>query len=312
MSRKPLTVSKRIQYAAEYIPLRCAVFLSDILPLSMSTAMIKGLAKVAFGCMKKRKAIAVDNILKAGVRDNQKDAEALALASFQHFAVLILESLQSGRRFNADNWQDRVKVTMTPELKAVIDDPKQGLIMTSGHFGNWEVAGQLLSTLKPVNGVSRPMKNPFVENLLQKRKPRHNFRMTPKHDMDMTRFLETLKNGEVLALMIDTHAPDDRAMRIDFFDRPASTYTAVALLHLVTRTPMCFGWCVRTGLMEYEMGASGPFMHERTGNKEEDARAILTLLTTELEKVIREHPEQYLWGHRRWKLSDKLEAEAKS
>ena len=301
MTTRPLSAKKRLQYTAEYIPLRMAVLLTDILPLKMGAAMVGGTARMAYKCMSKRRGIAIDNILKAGIRSTKVEADALAQASFEHFALLIFESLQSSRRFNADNWQDRIKVEMSPELRKVVGDPEQGLIMTSGHFGNWEVAGQLLSTIKPVNGVSRPMKNPFVENLIQKRKPRHRFRMTPKHDMDMTRFLDTLKNGEVLALMIDTHAPDDRAMRIDFFGRPASTYTAVALLHLVTKTPMCFGWCVRKGLMDYEMGASGPFMHERSGNKQEDIRAILTMLTSELESVVRKHPEQYLWAHRRWK-----------
>jgi KDO2-lipid IV(A) lauroyltransferase len=304
MSGASISASKRLQYSLEYVPLRLAVALTDVLPLHMSESMIRGLSRLAFSRMHKRRGIAVDNILKAGIRSSVPDAEALALASFQHFSLLVFESLQSGRRFAAENWQDSIKVEMPPELHQIIHDPSQGLIMTSGHFGNWEIAGQLLSTIKPVNGVSRPMKNPYVERLLQKRKPRHQFRMTPKHDMDMTRFLATLKQGEVLALMIDTHAPDDRAMRINFLGRPASTYTAVALLHLVTRVPMCFGWCVRKGLMDYEMAAAGPFVHDRTGNKMDDIEAILTLLTAELENVIRKYPEQYLWAHRRWKISD--------
>jgi len=90
-------------------------------------------------------------------------------------------------------------------------------------------------------------------------------------------------------------------MMVDFFGVPASTHTSPALLHLVTRAPLSFGYCLRTGRMAYKMVALAPIRHEPTGNKEKDVRAVLQTIHRCLEDAIRAHPEQYLWAHRRWR-----------
>ena len=116
----------------------------------------------------------------------------------------------------------------------------------------------------------------------------------------MGRFISVLKNGEVLALMIDQYA-GQRGMMVEFLGRPASSHTAVALLHLVTRTPLCFGYCVRTGRMSFRLKALRPINHRPTGDKQRDVKAILEKLNRELENAVRQNPEQYLWAHRRWR-----------
>ena len=90
-------------------------------------------------------------------------------------------------------------------------------------------------------------------------------------------------------------------MMVEFFGHEASTHTAIALLHLTTKIPICFGCCRRTGPFKFELSATGPFTFERTGNKEQDVRLILEALNHELEEQIRQDPSQYMWAHRRWK-----------
>ena len=114
------------------------------------------------------------------------------------------------------------------------------------------------------------------------------------------RFASILRDGEVLALLGDQFA-GPRGVMIDFFGHPASTHSTAAMLHLVTRAPMCFAWCRRTGPMKFEIGTTGLIRHERSGDRKRDVREILERLNHELERVIREAPEQYLWAHRRWR-----------
>ena len=90
-------------------------------------------------------------------------------------------------------------------------------------------------------------------------------------------------------------------MAVDFFGHPAQTHTSAALLHLVAKAPLCFAACWRTGPMSFELETSPPIKHERTGKKDNDIRAILEELNHHLEGMIRRHPEQYLWAHRRWR-----------
>jgi KDO2-lipid IV(A) lauroyltransferase len=183
---------------------------------------------------------------------------------------------------------------------AVLREPGRGLILVSGHLGNWEIAARALSAIKPVLGIARPMNNPLAEALLRARLDSANIEWTAKHAADAGRLLGAVRGGKLLALLIDQHARD-RGMPIDFFGAPAWTHTSPALLHLVTGAPLVFGFCWRTGPMSYAIEALKPIFHAPTGNKEHDIRAILARLTRELETAIRAHPEQYLWVHRRWK-----------
>jgi len=291
---------RRIRYLVEYCFVRLLLFLLDRLPLSFCARLANGAADIAFRLHASRRRIAIDNILVSGITADRREAERIARASFRHFARLVAESLKSDAYFSRHPWTECVDWRISPELQQILDDPSRGLILACGHLGNWEIAAQLLSHRKPVVGITRPMNNPYVNRLMQARKPRNRFELTPKHDANMARLVSALKEGKVLAIMIDQHARD-RGMMIDFFGRPAATHTAIALLHLVTRTPLCFGACVETAPMQFRFHASGPLRFEPTGDKQQDIRRILEHLTRELETAIRAHPEQYMWGHRRWR-----------
>ena len=143
------------------------------------------------------------------------------------------------------------------------------------------------------------MNNPYTDALMKKRKPRNAFTLTPKHSANMGRLLKTLRSGNILALLTDQHAR--HGMMVDFFGISASTHTSHAMLHLITKTPMCFGYCVKTGPMQFMLKASLPITVPRTGKRDEDVRGILEQLSRELETAIRAYPEQYLWAHRRWR-----------
>jgi KDO2-lipid IV(A) lauroyltransferase len=277
-----------------------ALSLIDGLSLPAAGKVVTRLADLAYFFSFSRRKTAKTNILRSGIVTDHREAAAMARESFRHFALLVLESLKSDRLLNADNWRDMVDIDVHPETLALFEKPGQGVILVSGHLGNWEIAAQLLSHLKPVVGVTRDMNNPYADRLIKQRKPRNRFSLTPKHHADSARFLSVLKEGNILALLIDQHA-SRKGMLIDFFGIPASTHTSPALLHLVTRTPICFGYCIRTGPMSYRLKASAPIVHESTGRREDDVKSILKELTGRLEQAIRENPLQYLWAHRRWR-----------
>lgn len=277
------------------------VSLVSAMPVSVALRLARILADVYYHADSRRRATAVSNIQRAGVVGTEVAARRLARESFRHFAAVLVESLKAGEVFDERNWRERAEVAITPACFQALESAGQGVLLVSGHLGNWELAAQLVSFVKPVVGITRRMSNPHVEQVIQRLKPRNRFRLTPKHDAgDPGRLVSVLKGGEVLALLIDQYG-GGRGVPVDFFGSPASTHAGVALLHLITRAPLCFGYCVRTGKMKFRLVAGDPVTFERTGRKEDDVRRILTTLTGQLEGAIRLYPEQYLWAHRRWR-----------
>ena len=289
-----------IRHGLEYAVVLTVLFAVDLLPLTASEWIIRRLADAWFMMDGKRRRIAAENIQRCGISESPSEIRSIARASFQHVGVLILDSLKSGQVYSAQNWKDRVELDIDAEAMRLLEDSGQGIILVSGHVGNWEIAAQLLSFVKPVTGVTRPMNNPYVETLVQKRKPRNQFKLTPKYHANALRYLSVLKSGEVLALLTDQHA-QSHGMMIEFFGVPAATHTTPAMLHLVSRAPLCLGVCIRRGPMDYLLRAGKPIRFEPTGDREADVRAILEMINRALEQVIREYPAQYLWAHRRWR-----------
>ena len=293
----------RPRYIAEWIGLRAALFLADRLPRRAATALAAGAGSLWYALDRARRRTALENLRRSGVAPDPRAAARIARASFRHFGVLAVESLQASRCIDASNWRRHVGLDAHPAAWELLTAPGQGVILVSGHLGNWEVAAQIVSYLKPVVGVTRNMNNPYTDRLIRARKTRDRFTLTPKHDADALRFLSVLRQGSVLALLIDQYARS-RALTLPFFGIPAATHTSPALLHLVTGAPLCFGYCLRTAPLSYRFHAAAPIRERRSGNREADVRRILERLTRELETAIRAAPEQYLWAHRRWRAPE--------
>lgn len=295
----------RARHAVEAAFLRLTLALLDRAPIGAALGLARALADGWFACDAPRRWVARENILRAGLAPDPAAARRVARASFRHFATLIVESLLSDRFLRPETWAAHITLEIPPETRRLLEDPEQGVILASGHLGNWEIAAQALSLFKPVVGVTRRMNNPAADRIMRERKPRARFRLTPKHDAaDPTRFLRELHDGAILALLADQHAPKG-GMIVPFFGRPAATHRSIALLHRVSKAPLCFGYCARVAPLRFKLVADAPLAVASRPTRDEDVRAILVELNTRLEAAIRAYPDQYLWAHRRWRVPER-------
>ena len=281
--------------------MRAMLAVLDRLPTSAAFAFARRAADAWFRFGATRRQVAMDNIRRAGIATDAPRARRIARASFRHFAVMAVESALSGRFLRADNWRDCVELDVAPETMRLFEDPNQGVILCSGHLGNWEIAAQILSFIKPVIGIASRMANPETDRIIQARRQGFQYEAAPKFaPEDPRRMLKVLKRGSALALLGDQNATPD-GIWVPFFGRPACTHRSIPIVHMVSKAPMLFGYCVRTGPARFRMVAGPPIRAERTGDREADVRAILQEYHARLETAIRAYPEQYLWAHRRWR-----------
>lgn len=288
-----------MRHRLEYWALSAVFGIVDRVPSRAALAFARGVARLWWGFDLRRRRVARDNVLASGITTDPREARRIGRASAQHFGMLVVESLKSAEILEGSGGAG-LEVEIEPDVRAVLEDPERPLILASGHFGSWEVAAQYLSRYKPVAGITRPMNNPLVEALVARRKPRYRFEPIPKYAADARRFLAVLEERRILALLVDQHAREG-GVRVDFFGRPAATYTTAAMLHLVTGAPLCFAVCRRIAPMRFRLTSSGLIERRRSGDKQADVRAILDALNRHLEAAIRTDPGQYLWGHRRWR-----------
>jgi KDO2-lipid IV(A) lauroyltransferase len=290
-----------LRHAVEFRALQGVLFALDRLQMGRAESLARALGRSWFRVDPRRLRVAVANVLRAGFAEDAAEARQLAYKSAEHFALVVVESLRSADILgDAPRQSESIELALHPTVLAALEDPDRPLIISSGHFGNWEIAAQLLSRWKPVAGITRPMNNPRVEELVQQRKPRYRFHPIPKYGIEPKRFLDVLRRGEILALLTDQHARSG-GVPIPLFGHPVSTYTTPAMLHLVAKAPLCFAACRRVGPMRFRVESSPLIERRRSGDRAADVRWILEQLNGYLEEAVRDAPEQYLWGHRFWR-----------
>jgi len=116
--------------------------------------------------------------------------------------------------------------------------------------------------------------------------------------------LATLKAGRVLGIMGDQDARR-AGIFVEYFGRPASTARGPALLAMRAGATIATFYTIRKPGWKpgYDIYIT-PLRDEETGGGRAGRVAALTqAFTRRLEEFVCEHPEQYLWHHRRWKTS---------
>lgn len=287
-------------YLLEAAFVRVFFGLVGLAPMPLVLAVAEVSARLAFLLWGQRRRIAIDNLLKSGLCPDEAAARRLAFASFRSFTLMIAEGLVARRRIHAQNWSEFVTYRLTPEAQQLLSGSSQGLLLASAHLGNWEVAVRAASMRKPMFVVYRPFNNPYLNRVVHAARAGEQVRLVSRLDHEPMKFIQALAAGDAVAFMIDQHAAKTR-VQVQFFGRPAWTTRSVAMLHLATRAPILVACAVRTGPLRYEVQVVGPIQVARTGDREHDCQAITQALTTEIEKMARAHPDQYMWGHRRWK-----------
>jgi KDO2-lipid IV(A) lauroyltransferase len=104
-----------------------------------------------------------------------------------------------------------------------------------------------------------------------------------------------------VGILMDQNTSLQEGMFIDFFGLPAATTTSVALFALRTDAPILPGYLTPLCGGRYKIKFLPPIEVIRTGNKDRDLEVNTRRLNEVLEKIIREQPESWLWGHMRWK-----------
>jgi KDO2-lipid IV(A) lauroyltransferase len=296
-----VTAARTLWYRVQYMMARGLSALVAISPLPLLLGLAHAAARLAFLFWRRRRQIAVDNILQAGLSPTAAGARAIALTAFQTFAVMVVESAIMRRRMTRENWREYVQLDASPEVERSLLQPGQGLIVASAHLGNWEVAARAASMLKPMCAIYRPFTNPYLDRAVRAQREAEGLRLVSRLADSPLRLLRALAHGEIVALMIDQHAVRGR-VAVQFFGRPAWATKSVAMLHLTTRAPVLVACAVRVRPLRYALRVVGPVTCERTGDREKDALALTQALTSEIEAEVRRYPEQYMWGHRRWRV----------
>jgi KDO2-lipid IV(A) lauroyltransferase len=269
------------------------------LPRRLVLALGSGLGRVWGALDARHLRIAADNLRQAFPDWDEPRVQATAHGVYRHFASVLLEILWMQGRPVAE-LSALTDVEGLEHMQAALARGR-GVVSPIAHLGNWELQGVATAPLIGSSAViARPLDNAALdERLVSFRRSTGNVVIYKKKALP--EILRTLREGRVVAVMIDQNVQASDGIFVPFFGRPACTTTVAAALAIKTGCPLVPAHCVRRADGRYLM-AYGPVVDwPRTGRKDEDVAALTQHLTSIIEGWVRETPEQWLWLHRRWK-----------
>jgi KDO2-lipid IV(A) lauroyltransferase len=285
-----------------YLLSRFALASVGHLPRPGAILILEALARLVYRLDRSHRAIARVNLTIAfpGLTPGQR--EGIARKSFQSAARNLLEvSRMPG--LNRENIRGLVQYDPQRGLSnyELAAARGRGILYLTGHFSAWELLPAAHALYgHPLSFVTRPLDNARLEEHLFKLRELTGNRVIYKRN-SARRILEELKAGGSVGILMDQNTSLQEGIYADLFGLPAATSTSIALLALRTEATVLPGYLSPAPQGRYTIKFLPPVELTRTGDTSSDIAENTRAFNRILEGIIREQPETWLWGHKRWK-----------
>jgi KDO2-lipid IV(A) lauroyltransferase len=289
----------RFRHRLEYGLLRTVTFLLRLVPLDVARWIGEGIGRLGYFPLGVRRTTVERQIAAAFPGLGATGVRQLARQSYANLGRLAIELalLPSMKQEGLDALFEE---DSDFEVLQRLGVEHRGLVLFSGHVGNWELAGAYLASRGvKMNAVVRRMANPLFDGFLNRTRRRVGMRIV--YDSDAVReLIRGHKEGRSAALIADQGVLGLASTFVPFFGRPAKTPRGPAVFALRFQAPIVFVAAVRQPSGKYRMCCE-EIVVASTGDRDSDVDATVANFTAALERLVRRYPDQYFWQHRRWK-----------
>lgn len=244
-----------------------------------------------------RVKVVIENLERSDLNLTPEQKQALIRKIYKNLSDILLESLKSFS-MNRASVRKRHKV-LNPEVAEPFYLNGQSLILATGHLGNWEWGSLSAAIQTPfrILGFYKPLKNKYINRLIYLSRARFGtiLAATRETSHSFTNYQEV----PTVFLMAADQNPRrvEQAIWVRFMGRETAFLHGLEKYAPTHQLPIIFAAINRVKRGNYELELSvlteNP-SHHKPGE-------ITQMYANKLESVIREHPEDWLWTHRRWK-----------
>ncbi|MDR2604288.1 MAG: lysophospholipid acyltransferase family protein [Desulfovibrio sp.] len=231
---------------------------------------------------------------------SDEEAVRIARQSFRENFLSFLEILHVGRFFTAQS----VRVVHHPEIKVLLEQETQPIIIVTAHLGSWELMAGLSTDLLPRRKgmvVVRSRRNRALNRLMAELRGACGVEVVD-HRRASAIVLPGLRQGSVAAFLADHNAARKEAVFLPFLEDIAAVNMGPAGMALRTKAAVYPVFLLRDGKGGHILHFFPPLYTENLeGSIRERIRAIAAFYTDVVADMVRMYPEQWFWMHRRWK-----------
>jgi len=257
------------------------------------------LGRCAFTILKKRRKVAISNILRVFKNYDGKQAYEVALRCFENLGVNFVEALLLPY-IRTKEYEKR----FTIENRRYVDEAlllNKGMIALVFHYANWEIMGVASWFFKnPIVVLARPLKRHRLINEFMNRM-RTSTGLTVIENVNTSKdVMRFLKENKIIAILGDQREKRSKGVYVDFFGESVPATRGITMIGMKTGAPVLPVYFVSKGFLKYVIRCNKPLEMERKGNIEELIRQNTRKFNAFLESIILENPYDWFCVHRRW------------
>ena len=191
------------------------------------------------------------------------------------------------------SWQDCVRSAMAPG---------KGAIITTGHFGSWDLAGAIAARQVPLSAIADTFKDPRLNGLLQGHRRDKSVEIIPASDA-ARRAMQELVASRAVAIVIDRPVTRERGVEVTYFGHRTYVPAGSAVLAVKSGAPVMPGYVWYAPNNGYYIRAFPPMfpraVHDSTEKAQEIQRLTQYMFACQ-EEVVRQCPTQWFMFRRFW------------
>jgi KDO2-lipid IV(A) lauroyltransferase len=279
-----------VEYGAALVVLKTL----EWAPLPLAHRLARGYARLLDGVLPKLRRVAYRNLSLAMPELGATRYAEIVDGVFRSIGrvLVIFAKFPSIRRDNVKHW---IRCEGAEYVEEALRQG-HGVLFATAHLGNWELSAYAYALLAaPMHVVVRPLDNPLIDALVERRRGLSGNRMIGKKEYARS-ILKALAANEAVGILVDQNSAADAGVFVDFFGVKACAGAGFAKLAARSGAAVIPGFAVwEEPERRYVLRFRQPVA--MTGDAARDTQSVQSAL----EQAIRQYPDQWLWLHRRWK-----------
>ena len=293
-----------LQIRLEYAAARTLFGFLSILPRRGALFVCRIVASLGYHLLGSLRRVGLINLEIAFPERSIKERERILKGTFQSLGRVLAETSQFMKMSPADV-EAIFELDLDEESRELYHVNKhehRGVLITTAHLGNWEMLVFGFAAIhEPISYLARPLDNPLIEELTLRIRTRFGNRPINKTNSAMLA-VKILREGGILGALSDVNAHPKEGVFVDFFGTPACTISGPAVMAIRSNAAIFPAFCIwDEAAKKYRFVRGALIEPSNTGDRKADIVATTAAYTAEIEKLIRQYPDQWLWIHKRWK-----------
>jgi len=173
------------------------------------------------------------------------------------------------------------------------------------HLGNGDVMASAL-VLKgiPVQLITKVFKNKFLNDIWFSIRGAQGVQFIDAHGKNTAfEVLKGLRSQNAVVFVLDQYMGKPYGIETTFFGKKTGSAYGLALFYQKTKAPILTVYAYQGSDQKMHLCIDPPLNmdHLLKENREENNLLLTQAFCDKIEEVIKKHPQEWLWLHRRWK-----------